>query len=226
MRLKAKSINEESFDFKKIIPKKQIKKKITLFSLIIPILFLDIIGTTWSLNSQTKEMAEKATEDFNNYKNLLNLHYQENKETKNKIEADTVKKSFDNFKPQTEMGQLLLLNEMVYYKNEYFKINTNSLINEKTSKEIIKHIDNTIKKEDFISKNESFKCTYHVTCYLLKYSLQDKLTKNEDSITNLKRKKFFELSHKKEMQEFYKLPFEIRNKLLQEKQDPISKNFW
>ena len=69
-------------------------------------------------------------------------------------------------------------------------------------------------------------CNYQITCNILKYSVNDKIQSYNDQTEMNKRKKFYELTHKKEMQDFYNLPYEVRNRMLQEKQDPISKNFW
>lgn len=223
MKLKNKKITEEIFDFTKKPIKT--KKKLSFINLIIPILLFDMMGTVWTLSEQARNLELNQKQDFLHYQSLLNMRLP-NEENKIQVNIEKLKIAFNNFKPQTNMGQILLLNEMTYYKNEYFSLNQNNEITSKQGAEISQHIDKTIKKEYFEKNNYTMQCNYQITCNILKYSVNDKIQSYNDQTEMNKRKKFYELTHKKEMQDFYNLPYEVRNRMLQEKQDPISKNFW
>lgn len=227
MKIKNELINVNSFDFRK---SKEItkKNKIRLGGIIFILSLLDITGTYWSLNNQIKSLEQKTTSDLMEYTTLRNSHkeFKEKKTDKITVDVESIKKGFDNFKPQTSVGELLLLSEILHFKNEYYKLNPDNPYTEKQGIEIQNYLDKTISKEMFNKGDFAIQCSYHISCHILKYSFNDELNQHDNTMEMAKRKRFFELSHKEEMLEFYKLPITEQQRRYETKKDPFSKNFW
>lgn len=225
-------VSELSFEFGRKInnnSKKSISNKYKIIiTILIALSYIDFTGTVVSINKQLEQSAIENAYDVHSLNYLQDAHkdYKENTTERLTINVDSIKKGFDNFKPQTNIGQILLLNEYVYFKNEYYKLNSDNPYTKTQIKEINDYLNIKFHKEDFNKKEVGIKCSYHISCYFLLPSFNEMSQKEGDFVESAKRKKYFELSHKEEMQRFLSLPLQEQAKLFEKKEDPYSKNLW
>lgn len=232
MKIKSETINEISFDFRKkeTKNKKPINKVNAIIQgIIFSLVMLDIGATFYTINNQLEQRNQKLEKDINQYYSQLKSTHKEYKETKDEklqVSVDKIKNGFAQYKPQTNVGQLMLLNEMVYFKNEYYKLSPDNPYTEKQGKEINDYLDKTITKDRFDNLDYKINCGFLISCHIIAYHLNDSFHQINNKFEEFKRKKYFELSHKEELQKFNNLSPNQKMKLYDTKQDPYSKNFW
>lgn len=227
MKFKQNLINEEHFDFKKTEKIKSSKKSI--FGAVFYVLFmLDMSATIYKMESYNQQYKQKLNHDYISYNNLTASHkeFKENKNEVLKVDIAKIKQGFTNYKPQTQIGKLLLLNEYVFFKNQYYKYQQDNPYTPEDEKNIEAALEGVVTNDTFAKKDNSIDCGISITCQFVGYYMNQKINYWDNRLEELKRKKLFEVNHKEEMQKFMELSVEERLELFKNKKDPYSRYIW
>lgn len=228
MKFKQNLINTEHFDFRKTDNKKPIKKRSMLGLFCCSLLLLDMTATVYKMESYNQQFKQKLNQDYVSYTKLASSHkeFKENKNEVLKVDIDKIKQGFENYKPQTQIGKLLLLNEYVFFKNQYYKYQQDNPYTKQDEKNIETALKGVVTNDTVARKDNYIDCGISVTCQIVGYYMNKQTNHFDNRLEELKRKKMFELNHKEEMQKFMELSVEERLELFKNKKDPYSLYVW